>query len=626
MVQVLCFGYIIPFHSPPPLFDADSPPELYPIVHPGYRSCGCSEGFTFQGCHGTLFILSGLLQSPFRNTKGHWWLASGYRLVIPQPVCAPVPFSYGDSTVSTPIPPIWRLADFSQPPGRIPPSACPPAVSEVSVPLYQLPGVSILGPMLWFVIRASCLHACHGPGLLHHALFWLPHSSVFGRLAGPWLLPIGDHSGEGLPSSTLCRPRHSNQLSQELSSTCPALGLSRDDPPVTPLRAFPTQARIHKVLCLVDEFSSSPEQPLSLWRSLLGVMSSLSTLIPGSRIQMQSLQHRLLVSSSASLRRRWSLETPLAGGIFSGGPFHPISAWVSTSPYHARILYSTPTYPTRVGAPRSAPIICQAGGLAMFLYIQSTTASFLRSSWPFVVSFPCCGGRQCVYSQTTRWHCPISARKGALALPPSTRWLRRLSVYARHQIFVCSPSLSLVASTSWPTLCRRDQVLGSEWTLHQEVCRGLFHLWPVTVDLFTTSLHHRFQVYFSPMADPQAAAVDALVQSWDNLQAYAFPPFGLLQRVLSKVRGSHNLELTLIAPFWPLRSWFADLLELLVEVPVLLPLRCDLLRQPHFHHFHGNLRSLGLTGYRIASDPRAILASLQEWLVNLPSPGALSLD
>ena len=89
------------------LFHADSPPELYPIVHPRYSSGGCSEGFTFQGCHRTLFIWSGLLQSPFRNTKGHWWLASGYRIVIPQPVCAPVPFSYGDSAVSSPIPPIW---------------------------------------------------------------------------------------------------------------------------------------------------------------------------------------------------------------------------------------------------------------------------------------------------------------------------------------------------------------------------------------------------------------------------------------------------------------------------------------------------------------------------------------
>ena len=250
-----------------------------------YRAIPHREGFTFQGCHRTRFIWSGLLQWPFCHPKGHWWLAAGYRLVIPQPVCSPVPFSY-----DAPIPPIWRLADFSRPPG-----ACPPSVSEVSALLSQLPSVSVSGPLLWFIIHATCLHACHGPGLLYYASFWLPHSSVFGRLAGPWLLPVGDHSGEGLPFSTLFRPRHSDQPVQELSQPAQQLDYLGMTLQSTPLRAFPTQSRVHKVLCLVDEFSSSPEQPLSIWRSLLGVMSSLSTLIAGSRLQMRSLQHRLLV-------------------------------------------------------------------------------------------------------------------------------------------------------------------------------------------------------------------------------------------------------------------------------------------------------------------------------------------
>ena len=68
----------------------------------------------------------------------------------------------------------------------------------------------------------------------------------------------------------------------------------------SPLRAFPTQARVKKVLSLVEEFSSSRKQPLSLWRSLLGVMSSLSSLIPGSRLRMRALQLRLNVSSLQS--------------------------------------------------------------------------------------------------------------------------------------------------------------------------------------------------------------------------------------------------------------------------------------------------------------------------------------
>ena len=94
------------------------------------------------------------------------------------------------------------------------------------------------------------------------------------------------------------------------------------------------------------------------------------------------------------------------------------------------------------------------------------------------------------------------------------------------------------------------------------------------------------------------------------LQAYAFLPFGFIQRVLTKVRQSQNLDMNLVAPFWPLKPWFPDLLELLVEVPVLLPMRKDLLKQPYFHHYHRNLPVLRLTGFHIASDPRDTLASL----------------
>ena len=168
------------------------------------------------------------------------------------------------------------------------------------------------------------------------------------------------------------------------------------------------------------------------------------------------------------------------------------------------------------------------------------------------------------------------------------------------------------------SLSRRNQVIGSEWTLCAEAFRHL-RLWPATIDLFATSLNHRLPVYFSPMVDPQSAGTDAMLQSWDDLQAYAFPPFGLLSRVLAKVHQSKGLELTLVAPFWPQHPWFPHLLELLVEVPSFLPRRRDLLKQPHFHHFHQNLPMLQLTAWRISSDPRTIPDSLRRWLVNLPS-------
>ena len=91
-------------------------------------------------------------------------------------------------------------------------------------------------------------------------------------------------------------------------------------------------------------------------------------------------------------------------------------------------------------------------------------------------------------------------------------------------------------------LSRPNQMIGSEWTLHQEVVDHLVHKWPAVIDLFATSLTARLPVYFSPASDPQAAGTDALLQSWDNLQAYAFPPIAIIRRVLVKLRSSRELR------------------------------------------------------------------------------------
>ena len=117
----------------------------------------------------------------------------------------------------------------------------------------------------------------------------------------------------------------------------------------------------------------------------------------------------------------------------------------------------------------------------------------------------------------------------------------------------------------------------------------------------------------------RSAGTDALLQPWDDPQAYAFPPITIIRRVLLKLRSSKNCELTLIAPFWPQREWFPDLLELLSDVPITLSGRKDLLRQPHFHRFHLNLPMLQLTAWRLSSDSPVRPASLLRWLDSLSS-------
>ena len=168
-------------------------------------------------------------------------------------------------------------------------------------------------------------------------------------------------------------------------------------------------------------------------------------------------------------------------------------------------------------------------------------------------------------------------------------------------------------------LSRSNQVLGAEWRLAEDVFLQLLHRWPATIDLFATRLNHQLPVYFSPVADPMSVGIDAMMHPWDNLQTYAFPPFGMIHQVLNKLRMSSNTEMTLIAPFWAQKPWFPDLLELLLEPPIPLPNRKDLLRQPHFHRFHQNLHVLQLYAWRLSKAPPEPSDSLRQWLANLPS-------
>ena len=67
------------------------------------------------------------------------------------------------------------------------------------------------------------------------------------------------------------------------------------------LRVFPTLKRIQKLSHLLQDFLSTWSHPVSVWRQLLGIMSSMSALVPGSRLRMRALQIRLNVASRLQL-------------------------------------------------------------------------------------------------------------------------------------------------------------------------------------------------------------------------------------------------------------------------------------------------------------------------------------
>ena len=152
-------------------------------------------------------------------------------------------------------------------------------------------------------------------------------------------------------------------------------------------------------------------------------------------------------------------------------------------------------------------------------------------------------------------------------------------------------------------LSRRGQVVGTEWSLHPQVARALLRAWGnPSIDLFATCLNAKLPLYCSLVPDPQAVFEDAFRHPWDDLDLYAFPPFPLVGRVIARVQESSRVAMTLVAPLWPEKEWFADLLLLLTQPPLALPCWDKLLRQPHCSLFHQGVHALNLHALRLSSD------------------------
>ena len=119
----------------------------------------------------------------------------------------------------------------------------------------------------------------------------------------------------------------------------------------------------------------------------------------------------------------------------------------------------------------------------------------------------------------------------------------------------------------------------AEWRLHPTMFQHVVQvLGPCEIDLFATRLNSQLPQYISWRPDPFSVAVDAFMVQWTKWQGYAFP-FSLIGRCLRKV-WTEGATLLIVAPVWPMQSWYPVLLELLVDLPLLLPIHQDLLHDP----------------------------------------------
>ena len=125
----------------------------------------------------------------------------------------------------------------------------------------------------------------------------------------------------------------------------------------------------------------------------------------------------------------------------------------------------------------------------------------------------------------------------------------------------------------------RNVDCSSEWALRSHVFNDLCAVFGTPrADIFATRINAQLPSYVSWKPDPGACAVNAFSISWANGLLYAFPPFSVVGRVLQKLV-EEQATLVLVIPIWPSRTWFSRALQLLVEVPRILPKDCLVLPQ-----------------------------------------------
>ena len=151
-------------------------------------------------------------------------------------------------------------------------------------------------------------------------------------------------------------------------------------------------------------------------------------------------------------------------------------------------------------------------------------------------------------------------------------------------------------------MSRMDKPIATEWSLNQEIANKIFQIMDFpSIDLFATRLNHRLPLYVLPITDQKALSIDAISMDWNRIHAYAFPPFHLIQTVINKIRIS-QCKIVLIAPLWPDRPWFPELLGLLVSPPVSLPVIPNLLAQLKGRILHQNPGLLQLHAWELSNN------------------------
>ena len=311
---------------------SDSTSQLQPQFHQGAGFVRCGVRASGKGGHRDRASFAGVLQSPICYSQSHrgwrpvidisllngWVALSSFHMETAQSVLQSL--RPGDWMVSLDLQDAYLQVPVHPASRRYLRFCVGDAVFQFTTLCFGLSSASQVFTRVMAPI-SSIMHR-HGFRLLRYLGDWLVLGSTFQDLgrARDFLLWLCLRLGVIVNLS---------KSSLDPTQTLDYLGMTLE---TSPLRVSLTLKRVQKLSLLLHQFFSDRLQPVSGWRSLLGMMSSMSSIVPGSRLRMRSLQlrlnaagrllldHQLVSWDDTCLRdlRWWSDDSCLLVGFYLG--------------------------------------------------------------------------------------------------------------------------------------------------------------------------------------------------------------------------------------------------------------------------------------------------------------------
>ena len=379
---------------------------------------------------------------------------------------------------------------------------------------------------------------------------------------------------------------------------------------------LPSPERIETLLLLTQTISLNTHSTAADWLRLLGYMASLVDLVPFCRLRMRPLQLHLLATFKP-ISRDLSVLIPIDPVIVPHLAWwaNPRN-WASGTPFSVeRRLTSITTdasllgwggfwdnemvsgqWTTEFSSKHINHLELEAVSRTLH-YFQSHLKNHLVT----------------VFTDSTTVVSYINRQGGTHSPSLCVETWNLWNWCITHKIFLRASYIAGITNTLADALSR-GRVNQGEWSLAPAWCKAIFnHFGTPLVDLFASPLNAKLPTFVTRTFHAQAWETDALSLPWDYLDAYAFPPFSLIHRILPKTRKS-RVRLLLVAPLWPRRPWFPVLLHLLMDNPLIIPLIQNIVSQHRGTILHTNVQHLHLAAWKISG----LMSHYKAFQIKLP--------